>query len=107
VDEYTGERVGHVDYKIFLVTLQLISCTLSEVYGLRFISELNREDRGIGIVVPIVIAEITLILLGAVPLPCNPTFMFANGISFEAVGCCIFVPRASAVFRIARSWNVD
>lgn len=87
---YKGLKIFNVDYKIMLITLQAIGYTISKFAGIKIVSELNPNNRGYWILFAILVAEITLILFGAVPQPYNCIFMFLNGLPLGIIWGVVF-----------------
>jgi hypothetical protein len=83
-------KAGKLDYKILLVTLQLIGYMLSKFAGIKIISESGRKWRGIQTVLCILCAEICLIFFAFVPVPYNGIFMFLNGLSLGIIWGLVF-----------------
>jgi hypothetical protein len=63
--QFTNEQVGQHDYKIFLISGQLISDTLSKFISLKIISEFSQLFRGISFSF---LPQISLFLFRAIPL---------------------------------------
>jgi hypothetical protein len=76
---FNGLKFLDVDYKVWLVTVQVIGYMLSKFYGIRFISSMRREKRAITIVKLILISWVALLLFAIVPAPWNIVFLFING----------------------------
>lgn len=87
---YEGKKMWGVSYKIMLITFQAIGYTLSKFIGIKFVSELNPKIRGNCILIAILIAEVTLILFGAVPTPYNSIFMLLNGLPLGVIWGIVF-----------------
>lgn len=87
---FKGYKIFDVDYKIMLITLQAIGYTISKFSGIKIVSELNPKNRGNWILFSILIAEITLILFGAVPQPYNAIFMLLNGLPLGIIWGVVF-----------------
>lgn len=41
---FEGEYFLHIDYKVWLVTAQVIGYMLSKFYGIKYISSINKEN---------------------------------------------------------------
>lgn len=87
---YEGHKIWGVNYKIMLITLQAIGYTISKFAGIKIVSELNPKNRGNWILLAILVAEITLILFGAVPTPYNAIFMLLNGLPLGIIWGVVF-----------------
>lgn len=60
---FQGQEFLHVDYKIWLVTAQVIGYMLSKFYGIRFISAMKGANRALTIVLLILTSWIALLFL--------------------------------------------
>ena len=87
---YEGYTLWHVDYKIMCITFQSIGYTISKFLGIKIISELNPKRRGLWIILFISIAEISLIIFGAVPPPYNSLLMLINGLPLGMIWGLVF-----------------
>ena len=87
---FEGVLVWGMDYKILLVTSQLLGYMLAKFAGIKFISEITRPKRAVTLILMIVIAEVSLILFGNTPVPYNLIFMFINGIPLGMVWGLVF-----------------
>jgi hypothetical protein len=88
--KYEGYTLWSVDFKIMLVTAQVLGYTVSKFIGIKVISELNMRHRSIWIIVFIFSAEVTLILFGAIPPPYNIIPMFFNGLPLGMIWGLVF-----------------
>src|SRR4051812_26391187 len=59
---FDGISFLHVDYKVWLVTAQVIGYMLSKFYGIKFISGMRVEKRAITIVKLILLSWLSLLL---------------------------------------------
>src|SRR5674476_1502522 len=75
VGTFDGLSFWGIDYKIWLITSQVLGYTLSKFLGIKYISELKSTSRGVYILVLVGIAEIALLLFWVVPRPYNIIFM--------------------------------
>jgi Family of unknown function (DUF5690) len=96
-----------VDYKIWLITFQVVGYTLSKFIGIKYVSELKPGTRALYILSLIGIAEIALLLFWIVPKPYNIVFMFFNGLPLGmicgAIGCiCFLAGCTSSAYRRRR-----
>ncbi|MCX6166004.1 MAG: DUF5690 family protein [Ignavibacteriae bacterium] len=87
---FEGLSIFGVDYKIALVTSQLLGYILAKFYGIKFISEMPRKKRAFMLILMIVIAELSLVLFAYTPLPYNLIFMFINGIPLGMIRGLVF-----------------
>lgn len=88
--KFEGYELWKTQYKIMGITFQSIGYTISKFSGIKFISELNNKYRGIFIIGLIATAEVTLILLGAIPAPYNLIMMFLNGLPLGMIWGLVF-----------------
>jgi hypothetical protein len=87
---YEGEKLLKIDLKILLVTVQVIGYTISKFSGIVIISQLNRKYRGISILGCLLVAELSLVGFGAVPIAVKPLFMFINGLPLGLIWGMVF-----------------
>jgi len=87
---FDGLTVLGIDYKIALVTSQLLGYILAKFYGIKFISEMPRKRRAVTLVIMISVSEIALVLFAYTPLPYNLFFMFLNGIPLGMIWGLVF-----------------
>ena len=87
---YEGLNYFGIDYKVWLVTAQVIGYTLSKFYGIRFISSMKGDKRAGSIVKLILISWLTLLPFALVPAPYNIFFLFLNGLPLGMVWGLVF-----------------
>jgi len=87
---FEGEYFLHIDYKVWLVTAQVIGYMLSKFYGIKFISGIQKEKRAGAIVTLILISWLALLLFAITPSPYNIIFLFANGFPLGMVWGLVF-----------------
>ena len=87
---FTGMHFIGFDYKVWLVTAQLIGYMLSKFYGIKFISGMKGQKRAITIVKLILLAWIALFLFAVTPAPYNIIFLFLNGFPLGMVWGLVF-----------------
>ncbi|OHT14242.1 membrane protein [Tritrichomonas foetus] len=87
---FEGYELWHVNYKIMCITFQVIGYTISKFIGIKFISELNPKYRGLYIIIFITVAELALILFGAIPPPYNSLLMLINGLPLGMIWGLVF-----------------
>ena len=90
VGVFEGLSFWGIDYKIGLITAQVIGYTLSKFLGIKYISELKATSRAVYILFLIGIAEISLLLFWLVPRPYNVIFMFFNGLPLGMIWGVVF-----------------
>lgn len=88
--EYADLELWGVDYKILLITTQVIGYMLSKFLGIRVVSEMTPEKRIRSILVLIGIAWMALLMLGTVPYPYNFVVMFFNGLPLGMIWGIVF-----------------
>lgn len=79
-----------VDYKIWLITAQVLGYTLSKFLGIKIISELRQSNRHFIILGFVAIAELALLLFAISPMPYNIIFLFVNGIPLGMIWGVVF-----------------
>ncbi|MGF1636995.1 MAG: DUF5690 family protein, partial [Cyclobacteriaceae bacterium] len=79
-----------IDYKIWLITAQTIGYTFSKFLGIKFVSELKKNQRAIGIVILLACAQVSLILFAIIPAPWNISMLFLNGLPLGMVWGIVF-----------------
>lgn len=79
-----------VDYKILLVSAQVIGYTLSKFIGIKVVSEMKGDTRAISILVLIGFAGLALWGFAWVPAPYNILFLFLNGLPLGMVWGLVF-----------------
>jgi len=79
-----------VDYKIWLVIVQILGYALAKFVGIKVISEL-RPNRRLPLLIGLVLmAELFLLLFALVPAPYNIFFMFLNGFPLGMIWGIVF-----------------
>lgn len=87
---FEGEFFLHIDYKVWLVTAQVIGYMLSKFYGIKYISSINKEKRAGAIVKLILISWLALLLFAITPAPYNIIFLLINGFPLGMVWGLVF-----------------
>ena len=87
---FEGITYWHINYKVWLVTAQVIGYMLSKFYGIRFISAMKGEKRAITIIKLILSAWAALLLFALVPAPYNIVFLLLNGFPLGMVWGLVF-----------------
>jgi len=87
---FEGISYLHTDYKIWLVTAQVIGYMLSKFYGIRFISAMKGEKRAATIIKLICLAWMALLLFAIVPAPYNIIFLLLNGFPLGMIWGLVF-----------------
>jgi hypothetical protein len=84
-----GDFLG-IDFKIWLVTSQVLGYAISKFAGIKIISELQPSQRSIGILVTVLIAWLSWLAFALVPPPFNIIFPFFNGLVLGLVWGMVF-----------------
>jgi MFS family permease len=79
-----------IDYKILLITAQVLGYTLSKFIGIKVVSEMAGAKRALSIVVLIGLAGLALLGFALVPAPYNIVFLFLNGLPLGMVWGLVF-----------------
>lgn len=87
---FDGMSFWGVDYKILLITSQVIGYTLSKFIGIKVVSEMSNERRAPAILLYILLAGISLFFFALVPAPANIIFLFLNGLPLGMVWGLVF-----------------
>jgi hypothetical protein len=87
---YNGMPFLHVDYKVWLVSAQVIGYMLSKFYGIKFISSMHGPKRANTIVILILFAWIALLLFAITPAPYNIIFLLINGFPLGMIWGLVF-----------------
>lgn len=87
---YEGISYLGVDYKILLVTTQLLGYAIAKVVGIKFISELSHDKRHIQLLVLIGISWLALLAFALIPPPYNFFIMFFNGLPLGLIWGIVF-----------------
>lgn len=87
---FEGLSIFGIDYKIALVTSQLLGYILAKFYGIKYISEMPRKRRALTLILMIVAAELALMLFAYTPMPYNLFLMFLNGIPLGMIWGLVF-----------------
>ncbi|WP_321332379.1 DUF5690 family protein [uncultured Bacteroides sp.] len=90
VGVYEGLNFLGVDYKIWLITSQVVGYTLSKFIGIKYISELKPSSRAGYILILVGLSEFALLLFWLVPAPYNFIFMFCNGLPLGMIWGVVF-----------------
>ncbi len=87
---FDGLSYAGIDYKIWLVTAQVIGYGLAKFIGIKVISELKAHARGFGILLMTGIAMVSWLFFAIVPAPYNIIFLFTNGLPLGMVWGMVF-----------------
>lgn len=87
---FEDQSLWGVDYKIWLVTAQVIGYMFSKFYGIRFIAEHISSNRPFIILKLIFAAWMALLGFALVPAPYNILFLFLNGFPLGMIWGLVF-----------------
>ncbi len=87
---FDGQFFLNIDYKVWLVTAQVIGYMLSKFYGIKYISGIQKEKRAGAIVKLILISWVALFLFALTPSPYNIIFLLMNGFPLGMVWGLVF-----------------
>lgn len=87
---YAGFDLWGVDYKIIVLTTQVIGYALSKFIGIKIVSEMTLPRRAKTIVVFIAVAWLALFLFAVTPPPYNWPFLFFNGLPLGMIWGLVF-----------------
>jgi hypothetical protein len=82
---YEGQEFLSLGLKTTLVVSQLLGYMLSKFIGIKVVSEMGRNRRGIAIVATITAAELALVGVALLPLPMKVAMICINGLSLGMV----------------------
>ena len=78
------------DYKVAVITIQILGYVIAKFFGIKIISELKKENRFRFFVGSAVLAEAALVGFGLLDTPWNVIAMFVNGLSLGCMWGVIF-----------------
>lgn len=87
---FADMQLWGVDYKIILITTQVLGYMLSKFIGIRVVSEMTPGRRVISIVGLIGVAWIALLMLAITPYPYNFIWLFLNGLPLGMIWGIVF-----------------
>jgi hypothetical protein len=87
---FDTEKWLDIDFKIWVVTSQVIGYALSKFIGIKFISELTPNVRAFGILFLIGVSAIGLFFFAILPTPFNLIFMVVNGLPLGMIWGLVF-----------------
>ena len=90
VATYEGLAYWGVDFKILMVTFQVIGYLISKFVGIKVVSEMKSMYRTRGILVMVSIASVSWFFFGLTPAPYNLIFLFFNGLPLGMVWSLVF-----------------
>lgn len=90
VATFENMEVWGIDYKVLLITAQVIGYTLSKFIGIKIVSEMTSERRAKNILLLTAIAGLSLLLFAFIPAPYNIIFLFTNGLPLGMIWGLVF-----------------
>lgn len=87
---FEGLTLWGIDYKIILITAQVVGYTLSKFAGIRVVSSMHPSKRIVAILLLIGVAWITLFFFGLSSYPWNFIFLFFNGLPLGMIWGIVF-----------------
>jgi MFS family permease len=90
VATYQGLAYWGVDYKVWMVTFQVIGYMISKFIGIKVVSEMKSKYRTRGILLMVSIATVSWFLFATTPRPYNLIFLFFNGLPLGMVWSLVF-----------------
>jgi len=90
VATFEGLAFYGVEYKVLLVTAQILGYTLSKFIGIRLVSGMKVKKRAASIFGLIVFAGVSLFFFGLVSAPYNIIFLFLNGLPLGIIWGLVF-----------------
>ncbi|WKN29880.1 DUF5690 family protein [Porifericola rhodea] len=90
VATFSDTSLWGVDYKIWLITAQVLGYTLSKFIGIKVVSEMSGNKRAFSILLMVGAAGVSLLLFAVVPAPYNIIFLFLNGLPLGMVWGLVF-----------------
>jgi MFS family permease len=83
--QFEGIEFGGVDYKIWLVTAQVLGYAVSKLIGIKVVSEMKPHQRPLYLLALVAFAQLALLGFATVPAPYNIVFLFLNGLPLGMV----------------------
>lgn len=87
---FEGLEFLGMELKTVLIISQVFGYTISKFLGIKIISEMTHDKRGISILALILIAHASLLLFWLVPLPYSIIFLFLNGLPLGMIWGLVF-----------------
>lgn len=87
---YEDLQLWGIDYKIILITTQVIGYMLSKFIGIKVVSEMSAARRIASILLLMAIAWVSLLLFGLTPFPYNFIWLFFNGLPLGMIWGLVF-----------------
>ena len=90
VATFEGLTFLNTDYKIWLITAQVLGYTLSKFIGIKVISEMSGKNRAMALVLLIAMAGLALLGFALIRSPWQILFLFLNGLPLGMVWGLVF-----------------
>lgn len=90
VATYEGLTYWGIDFKILMVTFQVIGYLISKFIGIKVVSELKSTYRTRGILIMVTTASVSWFFFAITPAPANLIFLFFNGLPLGMVWSLVF-----------------
>lgn len=90
VATYEGLTYWGIDYKVLMITFQVIGYLISKFIGIKVVSEMKAGYRTLGILLMVSIATVSWLFFGLTPAPYNLVFLFFNGLPLGMVWSLVF-----------------
>lgn len=87
---YAGTSFIGIDYKMLLITAQVLGYMLSKFLGIRYVSGMKQERRSRSLLLLIGASWLSLLGFALVPAPYNLLFLFLNGIPLGMIWGLVF-----------------
>lgn len=82
---FDGLVVWGINYKIWLITFQVLGYAVSKLIGIKIVSEMKPTQRALYLLGFVGFAELALLGFATVPAPYNIPFLFLNGLPLGMV----------------------
>ncbi|WP_461141179.1 DUF5690 family protein [Spirosoma pomorum] len=82
---FEGVAFAGINYKIWLITAQVLGYAVSKRIGVKVVSEMSPGRRALNILLFVGFAELALLGFALVPAPWNIVFLFLNGLPLGMV----------------------
>ncbi|MCU0445087.1 MAG: DUF5690 family protein [Microscillaceae bacterium] len=90
VGTFSDLSFGGIDYKIWLITAQVLGYMVSKFIGIRVVAEMSGKNRGRAMLVLVAIAELALLGFAVLPMPYNAICLFFNGLPLGMLWGLVF-----------------
>ncbi|MBD3750045.1 MAG: hypothetical protein IE931_11180 [Sphingobacteriales bacterium] len=85
-----SHQIFGLDYKIWLVIVQVFGYTISKFYGIKFIAAVNPKKRGLFTIILVAFSWLALLAFAVIPPPYNIICLFFNGLPLGLIWGLIF-----------------